>query len=50
MDELLVIREYDDGTVLVCNPWGKTAYLTEEEYKIYRKNQKNLEENENTNT
>jgi hypothetical protein len=47
MNELLVIHEYEDGSVTVCDPWGETGYLTKEEYKIYLKNQKNLEEKNN---
>lgn len=46
MNELIIIHEHDDGGVTVCDPWGETVYLTKEEYKIYLKNIKKLEENE----
>ena len=43
MNELLVIHEYDDGAVVVCDPWGETGYLSKEEYDLYLKN---IKENE----
>jgi hypothetical protein len=46
MNELLVIYKYDNEAVLVCDPWGETAYLTKEEYEVYLKNRKKLKQNE----
>lgn len=43
MNELMVIHEYEDGSVTVCDPWGETGYLTKEEYEVYLKNRENLE-------
>jgi len=38
MNELLIIKQYEDGGVLVCDPSGDTQYMTKEEYEKYCKN------------
>jgi len=38
MNELVIIREYADGSVLVGDPYGETQHMTKEEYETYCKN------------
>jgi len=37
MNKLFVLKEYEDGRVLVGDETGRTQFLTEEKYKLYLK-------------
>ena len=45
--ELYIIREFEDGNVLVGDLYGTIQYLTKEEYEKYLENVKKLKEDEN---
>jgi len=38
MDSLIVLNEYQDGSVLVGDELGSTQFLTKSEYSSYLKN------------
>jgi hypothetical protein len=45
--ELYIIKEFEDGNVLVGDHYGTTQYLTKSEYEKYLENRKKLDNNEN---
>jgi len=38
MNELLIIKTFNDGSVLVQDNYGDTKYMTKEEYELYCRN------------
>jgi len=38
MNELIIIEQYEDGSVLVGDTYGETQYMTKEEYETYCRN------------
>jgi uncharacterized protein YvpB len=42
MNELIVLKEYDDEYILVEDPYGETAVMTKQEYKTYLENVQKL--------
>jgi hypothetical protein len=41
-NELIVLKEYDDGYILVGEIYGETAVMTKQEYETYIENIKKL--------
>lgn len=44
--ELFIIKEFEDGNVLVGNLYGTTQYLTKAEYTLYLENRKKVKNEE----
>jgi hypothetical protein len=48
--ELYIIKEFEDGNVLVGDHYGTTQYLTKKEYELYLENIKNLKDEDDQQT
>jgi hypothetical protein len=38
--DITVVEKYSDGSMLVCDPYGSTQFLTPSDFEIYTKNKK----------